>query len=261
MKIISVLQARMSSSRLPGKVLKTLCGKPMLWHQIERVNRSCLIDKLIVATSDDESDDVIESLCNDMKVACYRGDLDNVLERFYRAVEHEYADYIVRLTGDCPLADYEVIDEVIKHCIKNNFDYSTNALDSTFPDGLDVEVFRFQCLSEAHAEANLPSQLEHVTPFIHQQPERYRLGNYIGEKDLSWMRWTVDEKEDFEFVRRIYEALYNKNPGFLMKDILVFLERNPALLEINNSFQRNEGYKQSVLEDQINLEAKDIRLE
>jgi spore coat polysaccharide biosynthesis protein SpsF len=250
MKIVAVLQARMSSSRLPGKVLKPLCGEPMLWRQIERVNRSKLIDKLIVATSDDASDDKIVALCNDKEVTFFRGDLDNVLDRFYHAVEHEDADYIVRLTGDCPLADHELIDQVIRHCIDNGFDYSTNALDSTFPDGLDVEVFRYPCLAEAHAEANMPSQIEHVTPFIHQQPQRYRIGYFKGDENLSYMRWTVDEKEDYMFVSKIYEALFESNRDFLMTDVLKFLSDNPDLIDVNQQYLRNEGYEKSLREDQ-----------
>ena len=232
--ILGVLQARTSSSRLPGKVLKKIIGKPMILHQIERIFKSKKIDKLIIATSINKDDDPLELLAKEIDIDCYRGNLDNVLDRFYKAAISYHPTHIVRLTGDCPLTDPEVIDQTISFYLKGNFDYVSNSLEATFPDGLDIEIFSFRSLKEAYEEAKLPSQLEHVTPFINRQTERFKVGIYKHSSNLSHLRWTVDEPEDFQFVTEIYRALYPKTPDFKIEDILNLLDRNPDLLLINN---------------------------
>lgn len=247
--ILAILQARVSSTRLPGKVLKPLLGIPMLLRQIERINRASLIDRLIVATSENISDDPIEEMCRSNGIPCYRGNLDDVLDRYYRAAKEFKPEHVVRLTGDCPLIDSRVLDRVISFYLEGGYDYASNTIAPTFPDGLDVEVFRFSCLEEAWREAALPSQREHVTPFMHQQPNRFRTGCFRQEQDLSHMRWTVDEPEDFEFVTQVYEALYPVNPAFTMEDVLCLEARRPELMAINAQFQRNEGYLQSLVKD------------
>ncbi|MFP5268887.1 cytidylyltransferase domain-containing protein [Coleofasciculus sp.] len=252
--IIAILQARVSSSRLPGKVLKPILGVPMLGRQIERVQRAKLIDYLLVATSDDVTDNLIEQWCRESGVECFRGKLDDVLDRFYQAAKPIAPEHVIRLTGDCPLTDPDLIDEVIQFHIAGGFDYSTNAIEPTYPDGLDVEIFRFPCLEQAWREAKLPSQREHVTPFIHQQPNRFRIGIYKNDADLSHLRWTVDEILDFELVRQVYEYLYPINCNFQTKDILGFLNKNPVLKTINTYYGRNEGFQKSLLKDQQFLE-------
>ncbi|OIQ88344.1 3-deoxy-manno-octulosonate cytidylyltransferase [mine drainage metagenome] len=247
--ILAILQARVSSTRLHGKVLKPLLGEPMLFREIERIRRASSIDQLLVATSNDASDDPIAVLCRDNGTLCYRGNLEDVLDRYYFTAKEFGPEHVVRLTGDCPLIDPEVIDRVIRFYLNGAFDYASNTVAPTFPDGLDVEVFRFSCLETAWREARLPSQREHVTPFIHQQQDRFRVGCLRNERDLSHMRWTVDEAEDFEFVTQVYEALYWDKPGFEMKDVLRLLERKPELMGINAQFQRNEGYLKSLVED------------
>lgn len=247
--ILAILQARVSSSRLPGKVLRPLLGQPMLARQIERLQRSRRVERLVVATSDQREDDPIAQLCADLGITCHRGSLDDVLDRFHGAALPHHPTHVVRLTGDCPLADPDVIDACIDFHLAGNFDYTTNALQPTFPDGLDVEVFRANCLDEAWREARLPSQREHVTPFIHGQPERYRIGHYRGEPDLSHLRWTVDEAEDFALVETIYAALYPANPVFSTADILSLLARRPELATLNTAFARNEGYAKSLAAD------------
>lgn len=254
--ILAILQARMSSSRLPGKVMKPLLGQPMLWREIERVQRATTLDALVVATSDDRSDDPIEQLCRARGVDCFRGSLDDVLDRFYCAAQHRKPQYVVRLTGDCPVLDPAVIDAVVRHCVEGKFDYATNALKPTFPDGLDVEVFTFACLETAWREAKLPSQREHVTPFINQQPERFKIGDYAGSRDLSYLRWTVDEVLDFELIRQIYEELYPDKPDFSTDDILALLEQKPALKSINLEHKRNEGYRRSLAKDSARADQK-----
>ncbi len=250
--ILAILQARMSSSRLPGKVLKLILGKPMLGLQIERVLRARLIDRLIVATSTDAADESIERLCQDLGVECFRGSLDNVLDRFLHAAKQYTPGTVVRLTGDCPLTDPEVIDRTVQYFLDHDFDYVTNGgAGPTFPDGLDVEVFTFSSLRTAWENAGLPSEKEHVTPYISKHPEDFKLGVFKGHPDRSHLRWTVDEPRDFEFVARVYEELYPGNPEFNTQDILELLERKPELAMINSGIERNEGLKRSLLQDKL----------
>ena len=261
MKTLAILQARVSSSRLPGKVLKPIMGRPMLALQIERVRRTKKIDQLIIATSTDPSDDQIEMLCQQIDIPCYRGSLNDVLDRFYQAAQTWQSQHIVRLTGDCPLIDPEVIDHVIAFYLNGDYDYASNTVEPTFPDGLDIEIFRFSILEEAWKEACLPSQREHVTPFIHQQPDRYRIGHHKNKEDLSHLRWTVDEPEDFDLINKIYEELYPVKPNFRMADILNLLQRKPELLTINKQFERNEGFIKSLHEDRRDETMKRLNLE
>lgn len=247
--MLAILQARCSSSRLPGKVLKPILGEPMIARQIERLRRSQRISRLIVATSNEASDDPLAKLCGELGIACFRGSLDDVLDRFYQAAKTFPTEHVLRLTGDCPLAAPEVIDGCIDFHLAGNYDYSTNALHETFPDGLDVEVFRFSCLEEAWKEARLPSEREHVTPFIHRRPERYRIGHYQQAQNLSGLRWTVDRAEDFQLVEAVYKELYPAKPAFTTADILALLERRPELVTLNANLTRNEGYLKSLVTD------------
>lgn len=221
----------------------------MLLRQIERVRRAGKIDALLVATSLDPSDEPIEEICNEHQLKCFRGSLDDVLDRFYRAAGPFMPDHVVRLTGDCPLADPELIDEVISFHLQGEFDYTSNALEPTYPDGLDVEVFRFSCLEKAWDEAKLLSQREHVTLFMYSNPDRFKIGSFKGNSDLSCLRWTVDEPPDLDFVTRVYEALYPPNPLFTTGDILAFLEKNQGLAGLNSMYVRNEGLKKSLRDD------------
>lgn len=247
--ILAVLQARFSSTRLPGKVLKPILGEPMLIRQIERLRHARRVDRLLVATSTDPSDDSLAAVCDRHGIAYFRGSLNNVLDRFYQAAIPYKPDHVVRLTGDCPLADPAIIDAVIAFHLNGDYDYSSNAIAPSFPDGLDAEIMRFACLEEAWREADLPSEREHVTPFIYRRPGCYRIGSYKGGHDFSHYRWTVDEPEDLEFVTRIYEHLYSKNTVFGMDDILAVLELDPVLTMINKGFKRNEGLKKSLQDD------------
>jgi spore coat polysaccharide biosynthesis protein SpsF len=246
MKILGVLQARFSSSRLPGKVLSPLAGQPMLLRQIQRVRRANLLHEIVVATSTLAEDDPIADLCDANRIACFRGSLSNVLDRVTQTARAHSADWVVRLTGDCPLIDPDVIDAVIAQAVGNPCDYASNAICPTFPDGLDVEVLTMEALETAWREATLLSEREHVTPFIHKQPSRFRILHYKHDKDLSTMRWTVDEPEDMEFVRAIFDRLHTQNPDFGMSDVLDLLAREPHLSLLNGRFSRNEGYAKSL---------------
>lgn len=247
--IVAVLQARATSSRLPGKVLKPILGTPMLAHQIARIRRSKRIGTLVLATSADGSDDPVAALAASLGIECFRGSLEDVLDRFYRAAVSHRPEHVVRLTGDCPLADPDVIDRAVALHLESGADYTSNCLEATWPDGLDVEVCRFAALEQAWKEAALPSQREHVMPFINRQPQRFRIVHLKDAVDRSAMRWTVDEPDDFEFIRRVYEALHPANPAFGTADVLALLERDPDLAALNARFPRNEGLEKSLEKD------------
>ncbi|MDB4281777.1 glycosyltransferase family protein [Paraglaciecola sp.] len=244
-----ILQARVSSTRLPGKVLKLIIGKAMLAHQIARVQRAKLVDKIIIATSEDRSDDAIAQLCEHLSIPCFRGNLLDVLDRFYQASLAFPSEVIVRLTGDCPLIDSDIIDEVIDAHLNGSNNYTSNCEPASFPDGLDVEVFNYSALKTTWTNAKKPSEREHVTLFIRNHPELFSCGSVQHDTDLSNLRWTVDEKEDFIFVEQIYQALYRPNPAFTFNDILHYLEQYPDVAKINQSFTRNEGLLTSEKKD------------
>jgi spore coat polysaccharide biosynthesis protein SpsF len=247
--VLAILQARMSSSRLQGKVLADVQGAPMLARQIERIRRSRKVDELCLATSTAVSDDPVAALCEGIGVRVARGSLEDVLDRYYQAALPVRPAHVVRVTGDCPLIDPAVIDEAIGLHLSGAFDYTSNTIHPTYPDGLDVEVFRFDALRQAWSEARLASQREHVTPFIKQQPERFRLGELRNPVDLNALRWTVDYPRDLEMVRQVYAALYPTKPDFRMQDILELLERRPDIGTVNVDVERDEGYRQSLEQD------------
>ncbi|MFT6248959.1 MAG: spore coat polysaccharide biosynthesis protein SpsF [Cognaticolwellia sp.] len=250
-----ILQARMSSSRLPNKVLLPILGKPMLAHQIDRINTLKIPHKLIIATSTQTSDDPIEQLCQQLNIRCYRGALDDVLERYYQAAiefsQNKTIKNIVRITGDCPLIDSDIIEQLINLFLTSNVDYCSNCAPATLPDGLDVEVFSFDALEKSYQLAKKSSEREHVTPFICNNPQLFTVKNYNHQPDLSHYRWTVDESEDFELITKIYQALYPKNPNFKLVDILDLIRKEPELIKINQHILRNEGLTKSELADQI----------
>ncbi|MBO1513356.1 cytidylyltransferase domain-containing protein [Metabacillus bambusae] len=246
--ILAIIQARMSSKRFPGKVLKPILGVPMLLRQIERVKCASLIDQLVIATSEEPSDDPIAQLCLENNILSFRGSLDNVLDRFYKAAKPFSPEHVVRLTGDCPLIDPELINKIIKYHLDHQFHYTSNTLEPTFPDGLDIEVFQFLSLKKAWENADLQHQMEHVTPYIYENREFFSLGSYKNDLDLSNLRWTVDEKVDYELVVKIYEALYCSETIFTIHDILNYLDENQELKNLNKHIGRNEGYNHSLLE-------------
>lgn len=246
--IVAILQARVSSSRLPGKVLKPILGKAMILRQIERIKRVKSIDQLVVATSTEESDDALADTLSANEIDCFRGNLNDVLDRIYQAAKLYKAIHVVRLTGDCPLADPVLIDKVVKQHISGHFD-ATGADMTQYPDGLDVEVFSFSALERAWKEAKLPSEREHVGPFIWNHPEFFRHAIVSEPLGLSCLRWTVDEELDFNLVSNIYTNLYPKKADFTTKDILAYLEQFPHLKECNTIYKRNEGYQKSLLKD------------
>jgi spore coat polysaccharide biosynthesis protein SpsF len=249
--IAAFIQARMSATRFPGKVLKPILGRPMLELEIERVQLCDTIDRVIVVTSTCSDDQKIVDLCKRLNVDVFCGNLENVLDRFYQAARKFKPDHIVRITGDCPLIDPKVVDSMIRLYLDKKCDYGTNCVPPTYPDGLDAEIFTIEALTQAHREAVLPSHLEHISPFFEGQPERFKTVNLANSVDLSALRWTVDEPQDFEFVKKIFETLYPSKPLFGMKDILSVLEKNPQWAVFNKQFTRNEGLLKSKEKDKV----------
>lgn len=247
--ILAILQARISSSRLPGKVLKELCGKPMIVHEVERIKKSKLVDKIVVATSIDKSDDVLVNVCQKYGIEVFRGSLNNVLERFYDCARIYKPAHIVRLTGDCPLIDWVVIDKVIHLHLKKNNDYTSNTMELTYPDGLDVEIMNFKTLEKVYLNALLPSELEHVTTYIYNNKSSFKTGYLRNDLDLSDLRLTVDEEADFKVIEIIYNHLYIENHEFCLKDIVEFLNQHKEVLQLNSQILRNEGLAKSLKED------------
>lgn len=247
--IVGVIQARMGSTRLPGKAMKPILGTPMLFLQIERMQRAHSIDRLVVATSSEQGDDVLAQECDRRAIAVYRGSPSDVLSRCVKAASEVEPEAIVRLTGDCPLTDWTVIDRAVQAYKGGGFQYVSNTNPASYPDGLDVEVVDYRALQIADAEARLPSEREHVTPFIRKRPDRFRSANIRAATDLSALRWTVDEPADFELVRAIYEALYPSRPAFETADILEYLERHPELSLLNAHIVRNAGLLKSEVAD------------
>lgn len=202
-------------------------------HVVERVRRAGSIDRVVVATSEDPLDDDIARVSAELDVACFRGSLEDVLDRYCRAAKPHEPDYVVRVTGDCPLADPDVIDLIVRHCIDGGHDYASNNVARSFPHGLDVEAFRFSCLEEANRETRSDFDREHVTPYIKANPERYDISYVRSEQDRSHYRWTVDWPVDLEHIRSIFDALYPSNPCFTTDDVISYLEANSAVMALN----------------------------
>ncbi len=230
--ILAILQARMTSTRLPGKVMRPLLGIPMIERQVERIRRSKHLDQLVLATSNDITDDVLAEHSAGIQVACSRGSLNDVLDRFYQTAVPYTPEHVVRLTGDCPLIDPTVIDAVVEMHLAGSFDYTSNRSPPTFPDGLDTEIFTLKSLKCAWQNAQTTYQREHVTPFIYEGG-LFRSANFRNDVDLSELRWTVDEEPDFRFVERVFEELYNQRPDFDMHDVVDLLNRQPEISQIN----------------------------
>ncbi|HWR41103.1 MAG TPA: glycosyltransferase family protein [Patescibacteria group bacterium] len=248
--VVAVIQARMSSSRLPGKVLQPILGRPMLDWMIERVKRSRNIDQLVLATSREESDNPLAEYCQDKGIECFRGSLDDVLDRFYQAALQYRADHIVRLTADCPLLDPALLDQVIALHLDGSYDISCSGACDTFPDGMDVSVVTFAALARTWQEAVLPSEREHVTSYMFNHPERYLLGVVHHTEKLGHWRWSVDEPEDFDLVSRIFAALCPVKSDFGFADICAFIRRNPEVLDLNRHIIINAGYQKSLAKDE-----------
>ena len=248
MNNLLILQARTGSSRLPNKVLKKICGKPMLQHIIERVKKCRNVDKIIVATTIKEEDNEIAILCDSIETECFRGSENDVLDRYYCAACIYEPINVIRVTADCPLIDSKLIDSMIETHNKGNFDYTSNTLVETYPDGLDAEIFKFEVLKKAWMEATLASEREHVTPYIKFKGD-FRRFSVERSPSLKEKRWTVDTAEDFNMVSKIYEGLYREGKYFGTDEILSFLSEHKNIETMNSGIIRNAGYQKSIEND------------
>ncbi|WP_425058489.1 8-amino-3,8-dideoxy-manno-octulosonate cytidylyltransferase [Sporomusa carbonis] len=234
MKTVIISQARMSSTRLPGKVLKEVLGKPLLEYHIERLKRTKKADDIVIATTVNAVDEPIVELCQRLNVLCYRGSEDDVLSRYYYAACEARADIVVRVTSDCPLIDSEVVDKVIDTFITcDGCDYVSNTLVRTYPRGMDTEVFSFVALEQAFKEATATPEREHVTPYIYNHPELFKLKNVVYITDQSRHRCTVDTSDDFRLIEKILLELYPDKPDFTVEDVLAVFDRHSDWYYIN----------------------------
>ena len=230
MKVSSIIQARMGSSRLPGKVLKEICGLPVLIHVINRVKQAKKVDEIIVATTDKSRDDVIVDIGKKENVKVFRGSEEDVLERYYKAARYFKSDTVVRITSDNPLTDYRLIDKIIDNLILHEADYSCNNMPPTYPYGLDCECFTFKTLENAFFNAKEHYEREHVSPYIRENNELFKIVSIKGDKDYSYLSWTLDTQEDYEYIKIIFESLYYYNKNFTTEDVIDFIEENKKIM-------------------------------
>lgn len=247
-KIVIVIQARMSSSRLPGKVMLPVWGKSLLMRMIERVQRTQYPVTIVIATSTDPADDVIENEAYAHNLPCYRGSLNNLLERHYEAARWQQADLVLKIPSDCPLIDPSVIDATLDffYGSPGRYDYVSNLHPATWPDGNDVEVMTMDCLERTYKEATELWELEHTTPYIWEHPGLFRTGNleWATGLDLSMShRFTIDYPEDYDFIVQVYKKLYPVKPAFSCNDILQLLEDRPKIYEINAGYAGVNWYR------------------
>jgi spore coat polysaccharide biosynthesis protein SpsF len=242
MGVVAIIQARMGSTRLPGKVLLDLAGRPMLARVVGRARRATAVDEVVVATTTAPEDAAVAALCRAEGWPCVRGSPDDVLDRYRQAAVSYRAHVVVRLTADCPLIDPDVIDEVVRSFLRRipNVDYASNVLSPrTYPRGLDTEVFSFEALECAWREGTDPAAREHVTPFLYFNPDRFRLLRMAAPADYSAFRWTVDTPADYELVLRIYRHF--GHDGFSWQDVVPLFRRHPEWLAINRHVEQKAG--------------------
>lgn len=247
-KYTVIIQARTQSTRLPNKVLALINDKPLIWYIIERLKSCKRIEQIILATSNREEDKKLIEIANDCKILSFVGDENDVLSRFYQAALKFNADPIIRITGDCPLVDPDLLDEMLGFYLENNYDFVSNTIIPTYPDGLDIEIFSFKSLRKTFNEAKLKSEKEHVTPYIWKNPGIFQLYNYRNKEELSNYRWTVDEQSDLELIRQIYSN-FKPKIIFSFQAVIEMGKLNPQIFKINEKINRNEGYLKSIKED------------
>lgn len=246
-KIVIVVQARMSSSRLPGKVMLPILGKSLLYRMIERLKLSRYPAQIVIATSVEKEDDIIEQESLKIGIPCFRGSLNNLLDRHYRAAKLYQADTVLKIPSDCPLIDPRIIDQVLDFYLdtKGQFDYVSNLHPATFPDGNDVEIMTIPCIEKTWKEASRLFELEHTTPYIWENPEMFKIGNVRASsgKDYSMShRFTIDYQADYEFIKAVFEDLYPTKPDFSCADILRLLENRFDIYQINAKYSGVNWY-------------------
>ena len=246
--ILILAQSRMTSSRFPGKVLKDIQGKPILIHQLDRIAQIKTHVKLVVITSDQDSDDNLAQVVNEYGYDVFRGSMDDLLDRHYQAALLYGAEIVVKIPSDCPLIDPKVIDQVLSYYIENvpQFDFVSNLHPATYPDGNDVEVMSFSALKNAWKHATKPLEREHTTPYFWENPEDFSIGNVLWESGLKLdmsHRFTLDYPADFEFIKEVYDRLYPTNENFSLMDILDVLDQEPELMKLNEMYAGVNWYR------------------
>jgi len=241
MNVVAIIQARMGSTRLPGKVLLKVLNKPLLAYQVERVKRSKLINEIVIATTTEELDQEIVDFCELMSLSYYRGSEDDVLSRYYEAASIYKADIVVRITSDCPLIDPNIIDLVINEFITNmkKIDYASNTVQRSFPIGMDIEVMSFSLIESINRINLVQSFREHVTPYVYKSGI-FIIKQVLQEMDKSHIRLTVDTPEDFILISKVIEELYPKNPSFSLQDLYELFDKKPELLLINHHIKQKK---------------------
>lgn len=247
-RVVTVIQARVSSTRLPGKAMLPLCGEPLLVRMVARVAAAKNVGKVIVATTTHEEDNALVDVCNKHEIEVYRGSKFDLLDRHYQVANKHQATEVVKIPSDCPLIDPVIIDNVIDYYFSNEgkYDYVSNLHPATYPDGNDVEIMSFSALEKAWENALAPMELEHTTPYIWERPNDFRIGNVRWKTGLDYSmshRWTIDYPEDYEFIKQVYEQLFLMNPLFSIQDILNLLDENPSLMEINSKWVGVNWYR------------------
>lgn len=243
-----VVQARMSSSRLPKKVLLPVLGESLLYRMVERLQQIKHKASIVIATSENSEDDVIEEFCQAKNITCFRGSLNNLLDRHYQVGVLTNADIVIKIPSDCPLIDPRIVDKVLDFYVENEgkYDFVSNLHPATYPDGNDVEIMTFEALKKAWQEATRPLELEHTTPYFWENPDKFRLANVTWETGLDYSmshRFTIDYYEDYLFIKRVFEELYPQNPAFSLEDILSLLEEKPEIYAINQHFAGVNWYR------------------
>lgn len=240
--IAAIIQARTGSKRLPDKVFKLLCNKPLIWHVTNRLKYSRKIETVILATTLNEKDNALENWASENGIPCFRGSEENVLERYYNAAQYFSVDTIVRITADDPFKDPQVIDKVITLFEEKKLDFAYNNNPPTFPEGLDTEVFSFEALTRAYNSSVDLYEKEHVTQYFYRNPALFSQLCLRNPTDLSYLRWTIDTQKDWDMAEIVYNNLYPSNPKFSMGDILELLKKNPSIAELNSDVKRSAMY-------------------
>jgi len=246
--IVIIVQARMSSTRFPNKIMKTVLDEPVLFRQLERIAAIQHSVQLVVATSQQPEDDMILKACQEREYACMRGNLNDLLDRHYQIAKYLKADTVIKIPSDCPLIDTDVIDQTISFYLENinKYDFVSNLHPATFPDGNDVEIMTFDCLERTWHEATKQLEREHTTPYIWENSDKFKCANVPWETGLDYSmshRFTLDYKEDLDFIRAVYEKLYPRNPNFSLSDILELLDEHPEIYEINAQYAGVNWYR------------------
>ena len=244
MKVVCLVQARVGSTRLPGKILKEICGKTILHHEIDRLKKCKEIDEIVIATTDKKDDDKIVNEAKKLSVKYFRGSENDVLSRFYYSAKENNADIIVRVTSDCPCIDFEILDKMLiyfkEKYKEKQVDYLSNTIKRTYPRGYDIEIFTFSALEKSYINAKKEYEREHVTPYIYDKTNNFLKLPFENKDDYSEYRVTLDTIEDFIVIKNIFENLYYKNPYFKLNDVVQYLNDNLHIVDINKHIEQKK---------------------